>query len=218
MTPSPRCIVRARIAILLAATLAGAGVANAQVQVRSGDDGIAVSASDATLAEVLESIARAIDAELVYEGPPPTRRVTFSVVGRTPAELMLRVLDGEGIDYALQLDAAGRSVAKLVIASTASASGARRPPPAPAPAPEAEPAPVAFPDVPSASQRTSRGPFPVATPEEDAQDPEDEAADPAEPPDAAPAPTPLRPAGPLVFPGPLALPRPETEATPPPQR
>jgi hypothetical protein len=194
----------------LAALLFAAGAAPSVVVSRDGNH-LDVEARAAPIADVLDAITAQLGIAVEYEGTPPRDPVTLTLRGRTPAEAVLSVLDGQDVDYALQLDASGTGVTRLLIQSAASApprarpTPARRPPPAPTPPP-----------VPEFSE-----PFdPAAKLDEGDPDAEPEEVDPdaPEPPPERPpaAVRPGRPSpAPLLFPSPLnpATPTP----TPPPQ-
>src|SRR4029079_18559349 len=60
--------------------------------------------------------------------------VTATLVGRTPAEAVLGILDGLGLNYALSMDPTGKQVQTLLISGAAPVSSG---------APSASPAPAA---------------------------------------------------------------------------
>ena len=107
---------------LFAALVVVAGVA---VRVSGGH--VELTATAAPLAEVLDRLARQTGMKVVYEGPAPRQLVTVSLKGRTPAEAVLSVLEGLGVNFALVADPTGARVQTLVVAGTASASAASSP-------------------------------------------------------------------------------------------
>ena len=129
--------MRAALPALVALALAvpgGARASEVRVQVTGGSVELAVTA--APVAEVLDRLARQTGMKVVYEGAAPRQLVTVSLKGRTPAEAVLSVLEGLGVNFALVADTTGARVQTLVVAGTASASAASSPsrPARPAPA------------------------------------------------------------------------------------
>ena len=110
--------------------LAAAGVvlalatapAAAEVVVRVSGGHVDLTATAAPLADVLDRLARQTGMKVVYEGPAPRQLVTVSLHGRTPAETVLAVFEGLGINYALLADSTGTSVQTLVVAGAATAT------------------------------------------------------------------------------------------------
>lgn len=120
----------ARTILALALALLGAEAPANEVDVIVHEGQIDVSARAAPLSQVLDQLAAAIGAEVQYEGPPPPQLVTLAFVDLTPAEVLLSVLRGQGIDFALQMDAAGGKVVRLLVAADSPvADQSRLPPP-----------------------------------------------------------------------------------------
>jgi hypothetical protein len=141
------------------------------VTVRVAQGRVDLTATAAPLADVLERLARQTGMKVVYEGPAPRQLVTVSLHGRTPAETVLAVFEGLGLNYALVADPSGASVQTLMVAgasTTGTASSASSP---------AAGSPAVRPNV-----RRSFGPPPGSSPEatEPAFDEGDEQADPSE--------------------------------------
>ena len=67
---------------------------------------------------MLDGLARKTRMKVVYEGPVPRTPVTVELRGRTPAEAVLGVLEGLGLNYALVLDVSGTEVETLMIVGT----------------------------------------------------------------------------------------------------
>jgi hypothetical protein len=184
-----------RILALTFASLLAAGHGAAQTEVRRSGDKVDVRATAAAVSEVLDRLARETGMKVSYDGAPPRARISMSLSGATHAQAVLAVLEGQGLNYALQMDPTGTRVQTLLIVSS---SGS-----APAPA-----APVA---------RPNPGPRPI----EREPDPEPEEEAPLEEP---PVPEPRRPNFPFPgFPGaptgpavPLQLPTPPPVAPSPP--
>jgi len=102
--------------------------ARAEVEVLAVGGHIDVRATAAPLSEVLDRLAKATGMRIIHDGAPPRQPVTLALAGRTPAEAVLGVLDGQGLNYALRMDATGHRVETLILAGGVSASAG--PPPA----------------------------------------------------------------------------------------
>ena len=107
--------------VLLALAPAPGG---AEVTVRVSGGRVDLTATAAPLGDVLDRLARQTGMKVVYEGPAPRQSVTLSIQGRTPAEAVLSLLEGSGVNFALVGDATGTGVQTLVVAGAASASSA----------------------------------------------------------------------------------------------
>jgi hypothetical protein len=179
--------VRPAAAFLLAVFVAAPAAAEVTVRVLPASPGAAaqveLTARAAPLSEVLDRLSRQIGMKVVYEGASPRQLVTVTLHGRTPAETVLGLLEGTGVNFALQADASGARVETLLVAGsapqTASASGA-----APAP-PSGRSVSPGFrrPITPPAS-----GPDVIE--EDDPEDLEEDLAEPAAPEEVAPQPDP----------------------------
>ena len=144
---------------LLLPLLAVVPPATAGISVREAQGKVDVAAAAAPLADVLDRLARQTGMKVVYEGPAPRQLVTLSLVGRSPAEAVAAILEGQGLNYALVLDATATRVEKLLMTGSSSParhvssppSQPRFTPPAPEPEPEPEPAeePAPAPDTPA---------------------------------------------------------------------
>jgi hypothetical protein len=200
--------------------LASAGGADPGVTVRLAQGRIDVAAARTPLADVLDQVARQTGMKVVYEGPAPRQLVTLALVGRSPAEAVSAILEGQGLNYALILDATATRVEKLLVTGPTPTGPSRavavaprhvplpdpepepedlpeEPPPVPEPAP---PVPVEAPTPPSGPTPGAQ-PFPTAGP----LPPGMSVVPPVLPP-APPGPTPF---------GPTPQPTPTPPATPP---
>ncbi len=115
---------RAAASVLLSLV---ASVASAEVSVRVSGGRVDLTATAAPLADVLDRLARQTGMKVVYEGPAPRQLVTVSLHGRTPAETVLAVFEGLGLNYAMVADSTGAGVQTLVVAGAAAASAASSP-------------------------------------------------------------------------------------------
>jgi hypothetical protein len=87
---------------------------------------VSIRSESAPLADVLTRFAQATGAEVVYEAARPRQLVSVAIEAASPAEAIARLLEGQGLDYALRLDPTGRNVEMLIL------TGAARPAAAPA--------------------------------------------------------------------------------------
>lgn len=90
----------------------------AGVEVTATGDRLDVTAAQAPVSEVLDGLARKTRMKVVYDGPVPRTPVTVELRGRTPAQAVLGVLEGLGLNYALVLDVSGTEVETLMIMGT----------------------------------------------------------------------------------------------------
>ena len=135
---------------------------NTSVEVRaSGPDRLDIRASAAPLADVLERLSKQTGMRVVYEGTPQRQPVTLSLDARTPAEAVLGVLEGMGLNYAVLMDLSGSRVETLMVTGSVSASGASpsqpplAPPPQPFQRPIAAPVPPPQPEPEAAEEDNS---------------------------------------------------------------
>jgi hypothetical protein len=148
-----------RWAVLPAVLLAGSVGAEVQVHVTNGR--IDLKATGAPLSEVLDRLARETGMKVTYDGPPQRMPVNLTLADRTPAQAVLGVLDGLGLNYALRMDLGGTRVEALMIAGAAAAQPAGS-----APAPGLAPPAPAY-----------RPPEPLTEPEEEAPAEDEAGAD-----------------------------------------
>ena len=93
-----------------------------EVLVRVSGAQVDVTATAAPLADVLDRLARQTGMKIVYEGPAPRQLVTLALHARSPAETVLAVLEGQGLNFALVANPTGGGVATLILAGAPSAS------------------------------------------------------------------------------------------------
>ena len=80
----------------------------------------------APLQQVLDRLGRQIGMKVVYEGGSPRQLVTLSLQGRTPAETVLALLEGQGLNYALLGDPTGAGAQTLLVTGSAPRLGMKR--------------------------------------------------------------------------------------------
>src|SRR5262245_57249970 len=124
-----------RVLIGLALAAALGSPLRAEVTVRGVAGRVHVTANAAPLADVLDRLARQTGMKVVYEGPAPRQLVTVSLRGRSPAEAVHDLLEGQGLNYALLGDSSGTGVQTLLmtgpaasVASSSSGSASSAPP------------------------------------------------------------------------------------------
>ncbi len=84
---------------------------------------VELTARAAPLSEVLDRLGRQIGMKVVYEGASPRQLVTLSLQGRSPADTVLGLLEGQGLNFALVSDATGVRVETLLVSGVAPSSG-----------------------------------------------------------------------------------------------
>lgn len=122
-----------KLALLVPAVLLmAAWNLSAEVEVRLAGGKVSLRATSAPLAEILDRLSKQTGMKIVYDGAPPRQPVTASFEGRTPAEAVLVVLEGMGLNFALKMDPTGTRVETLLMAglvpvNRAAAPAAARP-------------------------------------------------------------------------------------------
>ena len=110
-----------------------APAAQAEVVVRIAQDRIDITATAAPLADVLDGLAKQTGMEIVYDGKPPRQKVSVALQGRSAAEAVQGILEGQGLNYLLVGDPTGLHVKTLILAGEAgkgtSAGSSRGPAP-----------------------------------------------------------------------------------------
>ena len=125
--------------VALTVLLLAAPDLRAAVEVRVSGQRVDVQAVNAPLSEILDGLARELHVKIVYEGPPPRQLLSVDLKGRTPAEAFLAIVEGQGLAYAVALDATGTRVETVLMAGGNNAPAAAAGPPPPPPRPERMP-------------------------------------------------------------------------------
>lgn len=215
--------MRGRYGVLAATLLAGSAAA-AEINIRVAEGRVDLSTNAAPVADVLDGLSRQTGMRVVYEGVPPRQRVSVSLAGRTPAEAVVGLLEGLGLNYMLLGDPSGTRVQTLMMGGAAPSAAS---PHSASPSPSSRPAPVASADADEAEEPEEvpalAQPNPAASGSGPAGLPSPAQGSPALPPPRIPGATlpgvtppslpsgfPLSPfpAGPLV-PRPIVLPNPQ---------
>ena len=144
------------LAVVLAARSGGT-----ETDVRKAGDKLDVRATAAPISEVLDRIARETGMKVTYDGAPPRARVSVTLTGVTPAQAVLAVLEGQGLNYALRMDPKAVRIETLLMVA-GSGSGASTP------APRAQPGPRPIDREPDITEPDEEAPSeaPVPAPEE----------------------------------------------------
>jgi hypothetical protein len=78
-----------------------------------------IQATAVSVSEVLDHLSRTTGMKIVYEGPPPSDRLTAAIDAGSETEALSRLLEGLGLTYAFRLDPAGRHVETLFVTGSA---------------------------------------------------------------------------------------------------
>jgi hypothetical protein len=123
-----------KVAGLALAAVLAARAGAAQTEVRRAGDHIDVRANASPISEVLDRIAHETGMKVTYDGPPPRARISVALTGVTPAQAVLRVLEGQGLNYAMRMDPRAVRVETLLMVA-ASGAGSTPAPVRPQPGP-----------------------------------------------------------------------------------
>jgi hypothetical protein len=116
---------RESLLALLLTTVPGFAGAGVDVQVHAGR--VDLKLSGAPLSEILDQLAGTLKFQLIREaGAPNPMLPALELKDRTPVEAVLGVLDGQGVNYAITMDASGSRVESLLLAAAKSAPAAPR--------------------------------------------------------------------------------------------
>jgi hypothetical protein len=179
------------LVLTLALLLAAGAPLQAEVKVALKGGKMDIQANKATVKEILDRVASLTGMKVIYDGPVPAKIITKSVPDRTPADAVLGILEGEGVNFAVILSADGTKVETLLVTGPS----------------KARPAPPSMPAGPDGSEWAVDADMPPPPP----PPPADEGAPPAPPADAAGA-TPAAPSTPTPYPTPS--PQPSSPFTP----
>ena len=116
---------------VVAVAVLAAVPSQAEVLIRASNGRVDVQATGAPLSEVLDRLAKQTGMKVSYDGAPQRMAVNLTLTNRTPAEAVLGILDGLGINFALKMDLTGSRVDTLLISGLAAASSSPAPTSAP---------------------------------------------------------------------------------------
>jgi hypothetical protein len=97
-----------------------AAPSQSDVQVSVGEGRVAVRTVRAPLADVLKKFGEATGMEVVYEGARPRQLVSVTIEADTAPQALERLLEGQGLNYVLRMDATGQLAQMLFVAGSAS--------------------------------------------------------------------------------------------------
>jgi hypothetical protein len=108
------------VGFLAVAVLTSVSAFAADCQVERHGDLVSVRAHAVPLSEVLDVLSERTGMKVVYEGNRPSARLSLDLRGLTLEQVVLRVLEGQGVDYVAQGDRTGRTVEILHVAAHSS--------------------------------------------------------------------------------------------------
>ncbi len=104
-----------------------ASAAEVSVQVTGAQ--VDLDAVAAPVGEVLDRLAGQTGMKVVYDGPKPRNLITLKLRGRSPAETVLAVLEGLGVNFALVAEAGGKRIQTLMVSVSATGTALVKPEP-----------------------------------------------------------------------------------------
>jgi hypothetical protein len=116
-----------RSLLVLSLFLLAAPDLRAAVEIRVSGEHVDIQATNAPLADILDGLSRQTPMKIVYEGPPPRQLLSVDLKGRTPAEAVLAILEGQGLSFTVALDPSGTKVQTLLMAGGNNAPSAAPP-------------------------------------------------------------------------------------------
>src|SRR5262245_23901498 len=99
----------------------------AEVYVKAQKDRITVRAQREPLARVLASIARETGLAITYQSPAPNTLVSLTLENVTPQDAVMRLFEGQGLNYIFTLDPTQSKVAMLIITGGGTSARAATP-------------------------------------------------------------------------------------------
>ena len=114
-------MVKPVLALLL---LFQAGNFSARLDVRARGESVSVEARAVPLWQILDRLAQQTGMKVTYEGPKPAALVTTAFETSSHTELLIRLMEGQGLNYAFQTDATGKQVQRLLVGEPIAAPGA----------------------------------------------------------------------------------------------
>ena len=118
--------MKSAAALLTSALLLVPRLGDAAVEVRVAGQSVDIQATNAPLTEILERLSRQTQMKVVYEGAPPRQMISLDLRGRTPVEVVVAALEGQGVNYAMSMDDTGTRVQTLLVTGTATSSAPSR--------------------------------------------------------------------------------------------
>jgi hypothetical protein len=85
---------------------------------------VSIHAESTPLAEILGRFAKATGAEIVFESTQPRQILSVGIEADSEVDALVRLLEGQGVNYAVRLDPTGREIEMLVINAKAGLAAA----------------------------------------------------------------------------------------------
>jgi hypothetical protein len=102
--------------VLLCVSLLAGERPGGQIDIRQDQGWLTIRAQAAPLEDVLTRVAAVAGSKVVYGGAPPRGLVSAELRRQAPADAVVALLAGQGVDFAMQLDARGRQIETIFIA------------------------------------------------------------------------------------------------------
>jgi hypothetical protein len=109
--------VRVLVVAAALAILAQRPLQDIDVRVASGR--VVIRTQGAPLSRVLDRLGNATGMKVVYQGPAPMMPIRADVDAASESEALARLMEGQGVDYALRMDPSGYRVEYLIVGSVA---------------------------------------------------------------------------------------------------
>jgi hypothetical protein len=103
--------------------------AAAEVELSGSPEHVTLKARGATLAAVLDRVARQTGMTITWDPALGRSPVSIEIVDRPQPEVVRQLLESSALNYALRLDASGKRVDMVVILGTGGVSRGERPTP-----------------------------------------------------------------------------------------
>jgi hypothetical protein len=96
--------------------------ARADLDIEAKNGMLTVRARGVPLAQLLDRLSHETGMKLTYDGRRPSQLMTVTIERSSESAALLQILEGLGLNYALEMDATGRRVETLVISESPSPS------------------------------------------------------------------------------------------------
>jgi hypothetical protein len=106
------------------ATVVGQAAVGSLAEVRLAGGRVHIQATAAPVSEVLDRLSRATGMKILYDGTPPSDRLTAAIDAGSEREALSRLLEGLGLTYAFKLSHDGRHVETLFVTNAPARHGA----------------------------------------------------------------------------------------------
>src|SRR5687767_14409814 len=103
------------VAIIVAGSILWAGSVLAGERVRVNGQCVDIQAAAVPLADLLDELAQRTGVQLAFEGANPRQTITVDLKCGKPTDALLGVLEGQGLNYVVQMSPDGVRVEKLLL-------------------------------------------------------------------------------------------------------